>query len=125
MRIPNDASLIRNRGTVPYGSSLEQNQQLHLRPSVRSNKFLLLTMGEMQPRDIPEKLHSNFWSDRTGPHVTKAKFPVETFRTPLFTTTEFHVLLKSFFKILFNLPSWYLFAIWEIFRLMRFLPRVE
>ena len=41
-----------------------------------------------------------------------------------FTTTQFHVLLNSLFKVLFNLPSPYLFAIGlrVIFRLMRSLP---
>ena len=48
----------------------------------------------------------------------------ETSRIPPFTTTQFHVLLNSLFKVLFNLPSPYLFAIGlrVIFRLMRSLP---
>ena len=51
--------------------------------------------------------------------------PIETSRTPLFTTTQFHVLLKSLFKVLFNLPLPYLFAIGlgVVFRVTRSLPR--
>ena len=50
--------------------------------------------------------------------------PTQTSRTPPFTTKQFHVLLNSLFKVLFNLPSPYLFAIGlrVIFRLMRSLP---
>ena len=45
--------------------------------------------------------------------------------TPPFTTTQFHVLLNSLFKVLFNFPSRYLFAIGlgVIFSLTRSLPR--
>ena len=35
----------------------------------------------------------------------------KTSRTPPFATTQFHVLLNSLFKVLFNFPSRYLFAI--------------
>ena len=52
--------------------------------------------------------------------------PPERLRgTPPFTTTQFHVLLNSLFKVLFNFPSRYLFAIglWVIFSLTRSLPR--
>ena len=44
--------------------------------------------------------------------------------TPPFTTTQFHVLLNSLFKVLFNFPSRYLFAIGlgVIFSLMWSLP---
>ena len=44
--------------------------------------------------------------------------------TPPFTTIQFHVLLNSLFKVLFNFPSRYLFAIGlgVIFSLMRSLP---
>jgi len=48
-----------------------------------------------------------------------------TSRTPPFTTTQFHVLLNSLFKVLFNFPSRYLFAIGlgVIFSLTWSLPR--
>ena len=50
---------------------------------------------------------------------------VATSRTPPFTTTQFHVLLNSLFKVLFNFPSRYLFAIGlgVIFSLTWSLPR--
>jgi hypothetical protein len=62
---------------------------------------------------------------KARPPRLKAEFPAETSRTPPFTTTQFHVLLNSLFKVLFNLPSPYLFAIGlrVIFRLTRSLPR--
>ena len=51
--------------------------------------------------------------------------PAPTSRAPLFTTTQFHVLLNSLFKVLFNFPSRYLFAIGlgVIFSLTWSLPR--
>ena len=51
--------------------------------------------------------------------------PRTTSRTPPFTTTQFHVLLNSLFKVLFNFPSRYLFAIGlgVIFSLAWSLPR--
>ena len=51
--------------------------------------------------------------------------PLATSRTPPFTTTQFHVLLNSLFKVLFNFPSRYLFAIGlgVIFSLTWSLPR--
>ena len=57
--------------------------------------------------------------------ATKVEYPTETSRTPPFTTTQFHVLLNSLFKVLFNFPSRYLFAIGlgVVFSLTRSLPR--
>jgi hypothetical protein len=48
-----------------------------------------------------------------------------TSRAPPFTAARFHVLLNSLFKVLFNFPSRYLFAIGlgVIFSLARSLPR--
>ena len=59
---------------------------------------------------------------RRGPRQHEP--PAQTSRTPLFTTTQFHVLLNSLFKVLFNFPSRYLFAIGlgVIFSLMWSLP---
>ena len=78
----------------------------------------------MHPWAKPDKLQSHCWSDTTWLPHSKAEFHTETSRTPPFTTTQFHVLLNSLFKVLFNLPSPYLFAIGlrVIFRLMRSLP---
>ena len=56
--------------------------------------------------------------------ASKVEFPRETSRAPPFATTQFHVLLNSLFKVLFNFPSRYLFAIGlgVIFSLTRSLP---
>ena len=79
----------------------------------------------MHPWAEPDKPQSHCWSNTTWLPHSKAEFPTETSRTPPFTTTQFHVLLNSLFKVLFNLPSPYLFAIGlgVIFRLTRSLPR--
>ena len=78
-------------------------------------------------REAPTDAETSRWSD-LGPDaggVTEVESPSETSRTPPFTTTQFHVLLNSLFKVLFNLPSRYLFAIGlgVIFSLTRSLPR--
>ena len=51
--------------------------------------------------------------------------PTATSRVPPFTAAQFHVLLNSLFKVLFNFPSRYLFAIGlgVIFSLTWSLPR--
>jgi hypothetical protein len=55
----------------------------------------------------------------------KPESPTPTSRVPPFTTAQFHVLLNSLFKVLFNFPSRYLFAIGlgVIFSLTWSLPR--
>jgi hypothetical protein len=59
------------------------------------------------------------------PTARKPEPPSATSRMPSFTTTQFHVLLNSLFKVLFNFPSRYLFAIGlgVIFSLTWSLPR--
>ena len=61
---------------------------------------------------------------RSSPDVNR-NLERATSRTPPFTTTQFHVLLNSLFKVLFNFPSRYLFAIGlgVIFSLTWSLPR--
>ena len=48
---------------------------------------------------------------RRGQTTGQPEPPRETSRTPPFATEQFHVLLNSLFKVLFNFPSRYLFAI--------------
>ena len=64
-------------------------------------------------------------SSAPAPSRRKPESPAPTSRTPPFTTTQFHVLLNSLFKVLFNFPSRYLFAIGlgVIFSLTWSLPR--
>ena len=59
------------------------------------------------------------------PTQQKLETPTPTSRSSLFTTPQFHVLLNSLFKVLFNFPSRYLFAIGlgVIFSLTWSLPR--
>ncbi len=64
------------------------------------------------------KLHGRREGRQPGPAAP-------TSWTPPFTTTQFHVLLNSLFKVLFNFPSRYLFAIGlgVLFSLTWSLPR--
>ena len=59
------------------------------------------------------------------PHRNSLSLQRKLRETPPFTTTQFHVLLNSLFKVLFNFPSRYLFAIGlgVIFSLTWSLPR--
>ena len=62
---------------------------------------------------------------RRGSPGRPPESPAPTSRAPPFTTTQFHVLLNSLFKVLFNFPSRYLFAIGlgVVFSLTWSLPR--
>ena len=64
-------------------------------------------------------------STRTVTAASQPESRPSTSRLPPFTSTQFHVLLNSLFKVLFNFPSRYLFAIGleVIFSLTRSLPR--
>ena len=64
-------------------------------------------------------------ADATAHAARQPEPPAPTSRTPPFTTTQFHVLLNSLFKVLFNFPSRYLFAIGlgVVFSLAWSLPR--
>ena len=61
----------------------------------------------------------------SDPRPRRPGFAAPTSRTPPFATAQFHVLLNSLFKVLFNFPSRYLFAIGlgVIFSLTWSLPR--
>ena len=79
----------------------------------------------MQPRPKDTETPSHCWSQTPMHPRPKPEPPAPTSSTPPFTTTQFHVLLNSLFKVLFNFPSRYLFAIGleVIFSLTRSLPR--
>ena len=61
----------------------------------------------------------------TGQPPRRIEFPGQTLRSHPFASKRFHVLLNSLFKVLFNFPSRYLFAIGlgVIFSLTWSLPR--
>ena len=88
------------------GSSREAPQKCSRRPSRPRRAVLTDQTRPGRPNRQPESVRP-------------------TSRTPPFTTTQFHVLLNSLFKVLFNFPSRYLFAIGlgVIFSLTRSLPR--
>ena len=68
----------------------------------------------MQPQGKNARAHAGVLADRTGTRrgASHGLYPkTATSRWPPFTCTQFHVLLNSLFKVLFNFPSRYLFAI--------------
>ena len=79
----------------------------------------------MQPLENETTTPSHCWSQTPQLAQQRPEPPTATSSTPPFTTTQFHVLLNSLFKVLFNFPSRYLFAIGleVIFSLTRSLPR--
>ena len=78
----------------------------------------------MQQQEEPTETHGPCGSETPKPPNPQPESPTQTSRTPPFTTIQFHALLNSLFKVLFNFPSRYLFAIGlgVIFSLMRSLP---
>ena len=82
----------------------------------------------MQPPEREKTPRGAVLADRRprgSPKLVSRNLGLATSRTPPFTTTQFHVLLNSLFKVLFNFPSRYLFAIGlgVIFSLTWSLPR--
>ena len=79
----------------------------------------------MQPEETETDGASHCWSRHREQSQIKPEPPLATSRTPAFTIIQFHVLLNSLFKVLFNFPSRYLYAIGlgVIFSLTRSLPR--
>ena len=65
----------------------------------------------MQPRTRPTRARSPCGSPTPWLTSPQPEPPSTTSRAPPFTTTQFHVLLNSLFKVLFNFPSRYLSAI--------------
>ena len=79
----------------------------------------------MQPPGTNDETQSHRWSNTPRRRTRQSEPRNPTSRTPPFTNTQFHVLLNSLFKVLFNFPSRYLFAIGlgVIFSLTWSLPR--
>ena len=92
-------------GTQPTVRRVKQRRSAANETTNRASASLQITDARMRPRRLEP--------------------PSQTSRTPPFTTKQFHVLLNSLFKVLFNFPSRYLFAIGlgVIFSLTRSLPR--
>ncbi len=79
----------------------------------------------MQPPTRPTVAPGPCGSQTPRPPSHQPESPPSTSRAPAFTIGQFHVLLNSLFKVLFNFPSRYLFAIGlgVIFSLTWSLPR--
>lgn len=65
------------------------------------------------PETRPRRPADALLADATpaGPTVPRAESDGRTLRSSPFASERFHVLLNSLFKVLFNFPSRYLFAI--------------
>ena len=77
------------------------------------------------PRRAGSRAASSRIAGAAVPRRRQPESPAATSRVPPFTAAQFHVLLNSLFKVLFNFPSRYLFAIGlgVIFSLTWSLPR--
>jgi hypothetical protein len=95
------------------------------RTTFHRQRFVAHSPGEVQPTTGPTETPSPRGSQTPEPPSRQPESPRPASRAPPFTTTQFHVLLNSLFKVLFNFPSRYLFAIGlgVIFSLTWSLPR--
>ena len=102
-----------------------REQQTSPGSSFRDQRFVAQSAGEVQPSTRPTTAGRPRGSHPQQLPGRKPESPTPTSRVPPFTTTQFHVLLNSLFKVLFNFPSRYLFAIGlgVIFSLTWSLPR--
>ena len=108
------------------GSSPPQKRQRTSSPAtVQRQRFVAWRDSRVQPQTEPTKAHGPCGSETPAPPSLQPELQSPTSRAPPFTTTQFHVLLNSLFKVLFNFPSRYLFAIGlgVIFSLTWSLPR--
>ena len=91
----------------------------------RRQWFVTSSPGEVQPQTEPTEARRPCGSRSPRLPSRQPESPGPSSRDPPFTTAQFHVLLNSLFKVLFNFPSQYLFAIGlgVIFSLTWSLPR--
>ena len=110
----------RERGLAPL-----KGRRTSPRTTFHEQRFVAHSPGEVQPPTEPTETPSPRGSQTPEPPSRQPESPRPASRAPPFTTTQFHVLLNSLFKVLFNFPSRYLFAIvlGVIFSLTWSLPR--
>ena len=103
-----------------------KSTQLLRGPQVHQQRFVTYNAEEMRPPDATGKQGGFLRIPTPQARTSRNLGPRRKLRgTPPFATTQFHVLFNSLFKVLFNFPSRYLFAIGlgVIFSLTRSLPR--
>ena len=120
-----DRSNTRPRRSQKPGACRSEDPQTSPEPLVRQERFVAWSGSEVQAPTRPTKEPGHCWSRTPRPPRRHPEPPPPTSRAPPFTTIQFHVLLNSLFKVLFNFPSRYLFAIGLgiIFSLTWSLPR--
>ena len=111
--------------TESRGSPPPRGQRTSPDTTFHRQRFVAHSPGEVQPPTGPTETPSPRGSQTPEPPSRQPESPRPASRAPPFTTTQFHVLLNSLFKVLFNFPSRYLFAIGlgVIFSLTWSLPR--
>ena len=102
-----------------------KQQQTSPGTTFRNQRFVAQNPREVQPPTEQTRARCPRGSDTPQPPRRQPESLRPASRAPPFTTTQFHVLLNSLFKVLFNFPSRYLFAIGlgVIFSLTWSLPR--
>ena len=110
------------------GSPRPKPRQTSPPPSVSSQRHVAPNgAGEVQPPTRPTAGPGPRGSLTQRRPSRQPESPARTSRAPPFAATQFHVLLNSLFKVLFNFPSRYLFAIGlgVVFSLTWSLPRAS
>ena len=93
------------------GLAAPKNRQTSPKALIRQQRFVAWGGNGVQALTRPTKRLSPCGSQASRPPRHHPEPSPPTSRSPSFTTTQFHVLLNSLFKVLFNFPSRYLFAI--------------
>ena len=93
------------------GACHRKRQQTSPDATFLRQRFVAQSPGEVQPPSRQTEARRPCGSEAPRPPTSQPESPRPASRAPPFTTTQFHVLLNSLFKVLFNFPSRYLFAI--------------
>ena len=102
-------SSTRRRQSQARGAWQGKPHQTSSPTTVRQQWFVAWRAGRVQPPAKPTEARGPCGSATPRLPSRQPEPPAPTSRAPPFTTTQFHVLLNSLFKVLFNFPSRYLF----------------
>ena len=120
------SSVPAEQGARQRGLRTPKRTETSPRSVVLVQRFVACESREVRPEIAAQRpAESLRIPAQTPATVSQPESRLPTSRLPPFTSTQFHVLLNSLFKVLFNFPSRYLFAIGleVIFSLTRSLPR--
>ncbi len=125
LAIQADSGTCRPQRQDPRAGHPTRGQPTSPRSTFHRQQFVTSSPREVQPPAEPTETRCPCGSRMPLLPSCQPESLRPTSRAPPFTTTQFHVLLNSLFKVLFNFPSRYLFAIGlgVIFSLTWSLPR--